>query len=137
MSNFKALPPIERKPDGSLPRMTPKQRQTAIQLIRKICCNYDDGNCILLDKGDGCPCVQNISYSVNCKFFRHVLLEDKAGQSLKAEFFRDDATKWCAVCGKAFQSASNNAKCCGDCAADVKRKQKAEHARKRRAGVEK
>ena len=53
MSNFKALPPIERKPDGSLPRMTPKQRQAAIQLIRNICCNYDDGNCILLYKGDG------------------------------------------------------------------------------------
>ena len=135
--NFKALPPIERKSDGSLPRMTPKQRQAAIQLIRNICCNYDDGNCILLDKGDGCPCVQSISYSVNCKFFRHVLLEEKTRQSLKAGLFRDDTTKRCSVCGKAFQSASNNAKYCGDCAVDVQRKQKAEHARKRRSGVEK
>jgi len=137
MFNIKALPSIERKPDGSLPRMTPKQRQAAVKLIRKICCNYDDGNCVLLDDGETCVCPQSISYSVNCKFFRRVLLEDKEGASLKAEIFRDDTTKRCTVCGKAFQSKSNNAKYCGDCAATVQRKQKASHARKRRSGVEK
>ncbi|MDR1588810.1 MAG: cysteine-rich VLP domain-containing protein [Oscillospiraceae bacterium] len=57
--------------------MTPKQRQTAVKLIRKICCNYDYGSCLLLDDGDSCVCAQSISYSVNCKFFRHVLLENK------------------------------------------------------------
>jgi len=137
MFNIKALAPIERKPDGSLPRMTPRQRQAAVRLIRKICCNYDDGNCILLDDGETCVCPQSISYSVNCKFFRRVLLEDKEGLSLKAELFRDDTTKRCAVCGRAFQSKSNNAKYCGDCAATVQRKQKAAHAQKRRSGVEK
>ena len=137
MFNLKALPPIERKPDGSLPRMTPKQRQAAVKLIRKICCNYDNGNCVLLDEGDGCVCVQSISYSVNCKFFRRVLLEDKEGLSLKAEIFRDDTTKRCTVCKKAFQSKSNNAKYCGDCAPIMQRKQKAAHARKQRMKVEK
>ena len=137
MFNLKALPPIERKPDGSLPRMTPKQRQAAVRLIRKICCNYDNGNCVLLDEGDGCVCVQSISYSVNCKFFRRVLLEDKEGLSLKAEIFRDDTTKRCAVCSVAFQSKSNNAKYCGDCAPIMQRKQKAAHARKKRLQVEK
>ena len=73
------LKPIERNPDGSLPRMTPRQRQAAVKLIREICCNYDNGNCILLDNGEPCPCVQSISYSVNCKYFRWVLLEDKEG----------------------------------------------------------
>ena len=135
--NIKALAPIERKPDGSLPRMTPKQRQAAVRLIRKVCSHYDDSNCILLDDGETCVCVQSISYSVNCKFFRRVLLEDKEGLSLKAEIFRDDTTKRCAVCGKAFQSNSNNAKYCKDCAANIQRKQKAVHARKRRSGVEK
>ena len=135
--NIKALAPIERKPDGSLPRMTPKQRQAAVSLIRKICCHYDDGNCIFLDRGEEVVCPQSISYSVNCKFFRRVLLEDKAGLSLKAEIFCDDTTKRCAVCGKAFQSKSNNAKYCGDCAVNVQRKQKAYHARKKRSGVEK
>ena len=131
------LPLIERKPDGSLPRMTPRQRQAAVKLIRNICCNYSIGNCLLLDGGEECVCVQSISYSVNCKYFRWVLLEDKTGQPLKAELFRDETTKRCAVCGKSFQSKSNNAKYCGDCAKGVQRKQKAAHARKRRSDVEK
>ena len=137
MKFIQDLPPIERMPNGFLPRMTPGQRREAVKLIRKLCCNYDDGNCLLLDDGDEHVCPQSISYSVNCKFFRHVLLEDKQGQSLKAEVFRDDATKRCSVCGKAFQSTSNNAKYCENCAKDVQRKQKAEHARRRRSDVEK
>ena len=131
------LATVVRNPDGSLPRMTPRQRQAAVKLIRSICSNYDNGNCLLLDNGEGCVCVQSISFSVNCKFFRHVLLEDKAGRSLKAEIFRDGTTKLCAVCGKTFQSTSNNAKYCGECKENVQRKQKAAHARKRRSTVEK
>ena len=115
-----------------MPQMTPGQRKRANALIRKVCSNYDGGNCILLDSGEECVCVQSISYSVNCKFFRHVVLEDKQGESLKSEIFRDDTTKRCAVCGKSFQSPSNNAKYCSACAEDVLRKQKAKHARKRR-----
>ena len=131
------LKPTERKPDGSLPRMMPRQRQAAVKLIQQICCNNDNGNCILLDDGEPCPCVQSISHSVNCRYFRWVLLEDKEGQSLKAELFRDETTKRCIICGKAFQSRSNNAKYCGGCVDDVQRKQKAAHARKRRLEVEK
>lgn len=29
------------------------------------CCNYDGGNCILLDDGEECVCVQSISYSLH------------------------------------------------------------------------
>lgn len=137
MFNIRDLPPIERRPDGSLPRMTPRQRQHANILIRKVCCNYDDGNCLLLDDGEVCVCVQNISYSVCCKFFRRIVLEDKEGATLKAELCRDETTKRCAVCSKTFQSKSNSAKYCGDCAAMVQQKQKAAHARKRRSRVEK
>ena len=137
MFNLKALPLIERKPDGSPPRMTPGQRKTAVRLIRKLCSNYDDGNCILLDNGEACVCVQSISYSVNCKFFRHVLLEDKEGQALKAEIFRGATIKRCAICGRAFQSKSNSAKYCKCCAPAVHRRQKAISARKRRSDVDK
>ena len=49
---YKRLPPIERKPDGSLYRMTPAQRKQANALIRRECCCYEDGNCMLLDDGD-------------------------------------------------------------------------------------
>ena len=135
--NLKVLPSIKRKPDDSLPQMTPKQRQAAVKLIRNICCNYNNGNCILLDNGEKCVCPQSITYSVNCKFFRWVLLEDGEGQSLKAEIFRDETTKRCTVCDKAFQSKSNNARYCKNCAPAVQRKQKAAHIRKRRTDVEK
>jgi len=137
MFNIKNLPPVERKLNGSLPQMVPRQRQEAIKLIKQICCNYNNGNCILLDTGEPCICPQSITYSINCKFFRHILLEDKEGQSLKAEIFRDETTKHCSICNKAFQSTSNNAKYCRDCARNIQRKQKADYIRKRRANVEK
>ena len=117
--------------------MTPGQQRQAVRLIRKLCSYYDNGNCLYLDRGEEVTCPQSISYSVCCKMFRHVLLEDKEGQALKAEIFRDDTLKHCAVCGKTFASSSNNAKYCEMCAKTVLRKQKAAHARKRRSGVEK
>ena len=127
------LPPIERRSDGSLPRMTPRQKQAAVKLISNLCSNFDNGDCLLHD--DICP--QSITYSVNCRFFRWVLLEDKDGLKLKSELFRDDSMKKCSVCGNVYQSKSNNAKYCDDCSVGVQRKQKAAHARKRRSKVEK
>ena len=45
---YKDLPPLERRPDGSLYRMTPAQRKQAASLIRQECCCCEDGNCIVL-----------------------------------------------------------------------------------------
>ena len=42
--------------------LTPSQRRRCNRLIKKLCANYDDGNCLPLDEGDGCVCVQMISY---------------------------------------------------------------------------
>ena len=42
--------------------------------MRRTCCNYDNGNCILLDDGDECVCPQLISYSLLCKWFRVAVL---------------------------------------------------------------
>ena len=53
---YKNLPPLERKPDGSLYRMTPVQKKQAASLIRRECCCFEDGNCIVLDDGDTCTC---------------------------------------------------------------------------------
>ena len=61
---YKDLPPLERRPDGSLYRMTPAQRKQAASLIRRECCCCEDGNCIVLDDGDTCTCPQTISFSV-------------------------------------------------------------------------
>ena len=130
---MKQLKSIERRHDGSLPRMTPRQKQAAVKLIRESCHNYCDGSCLILDS----VCSQSITYSVNCKHFRWVLLEDAHGMKIRAELFGDETVKQCNICNKPFQSKSNNAKYCSDCARSVKRKQKAAHARKRRQRVEK
>ena len=137
MFNIKDLPPIERRPDGSLPRMTPRQRAQANALIRRECSYHDDGNCLYLDRGEEVICPQSISFSVCCKFFRHIVLEGKEGKTLKAALFQKDSLRRCAVCGKAFSSTSNNAKYCDGCKEGVQSRQKAAHARKRRSGVEK
>lgn len=46
-----------------LPQMTGRQRYKANALIKRLCANYDGGNCLLLDDGEPCVCVQSISYS--------------------------------------------------------------------------
>ena len=131
---YKRLPPIERKQDSSLYRMTPAQRKRANALIRRECCNYADGNCIALDDGDACACPQKISSSVCCKWFRWAVLP--LDGTLEAEIFRDKELKRCAVCGGVFVPKSNRAKYCPHCAAGVHRRQKTESERKRRSCVD-
>ena len=38
------------------------------------CCNYCNGNCLLLDDGEECVCVQSISYSLLCRWFKVAVL---------------------------------------------------------------
>ena len=129
------LVPIERKPDGSLYRMTPAQHREAKKIIRKLCSNYCDGNCIRLDQGEEVPCPQMLSASVCCRFFRNVLLKDPEAGTLEAGIFSSGMKKRCAICGKEFYSAGNRAKYCADCKAGAQRKQQAEYARRKRASI--
>ena len=131
---YKRLPPLECRPDGTPYRMTPAQRKQANALIRRECCNCEDGNCIVLDDGDTCTCPQMISFSVCCKWFRWAVLP--LDGTLEAEIFRDKDLKRCAVCGGVFVPKSNRAKYCPDCAARVHRRQKTESERKRRSAVD-
>lgn len=131
---YKRLPPLERRPDGTPYRMTPAQRKQANALIRRECCNCEDGNCIVLDDGDTCTCPQMISFSVCCKWFRWAVLP-LAG-TLEAEIYRGRDLKRCAVCGGVFVPKSNRGKYCPDCAARVHRRQKTESERKRRSAVD-
>ena len=55
-------------------RLTSAQRARCNRLIRRLCANYDGGNCLPLDDGEGCVCVQTISYSLLCKYFRRAVL---------------------------------------------------------------
>ena len=131
---YKSLPPLERKPDGTLCRMTPAQRKQANALIRRECCNYEDGNCMLLDDGDTCTCPQTVSFSICCKWFRWAVLPLVG--PLEAEIYRGRDLKRCAVCGGVFVPKSNRGKYCPDCAARVHRRQKTESERKRRSAVD-
>ncbi len=131
--HLELLPPIERQPDGSLPRMNGRQRQRTVSLIRKLCSACDNGNCLYLDDGEEVPCPQTLSYSVCCKVFRWVLLRDIEGQALEMEIFGKDTMKRCAICGKAFLPGSNRAKYCNDCRVIAQRRQKAEYAKRCRA----
>ena len=67
-------------------RLTPAQRARCNRLIRRLCANYDGGNCMPLDDGEGCVCVQMISYSLLCKYFRRALLP--ADKVLCADIYR-------------------------------------------------
>ena len=52
---YKDLPPLERRPDGSLYRMTPAQRKQAASLIRRECCCCEDGNRIFPKSYEAVP----------------------------------------------------------------------------------
>ena len=129
------LAPVERKPDGTLYRMTPTQHREAKKIIRRLCSNFCDGNCIRLDKGEEVPCPQMLSASVCCRFFRHVLLKDPEAGTLEAEIFISGTRKHCAVCGKTFCAKGNRAKYCAACKVVAQRQQQAEYARRKRASI--
>ena len=57
----------------NLPHMDYRQHRRARRLVHE-CCNYDEGNCLLLDDGEPCVCVQSISYSLMCRWFRVAVL---------------------------------------------------------------
>ena len=89
-------------------RLTPPQSRKVNALVRRTCCNYDNGNCILLDDGDECVCPQLISYSLLCKWFRAAVLP--ADRLLYAELYQTGDKKKCTECGAFFASTSNSVK---------------------------
>ena len=96
-----------------LPRLTPKQRQRANALIKRLCANYDNGNCLALDDGESCICVQSISYSLLCKYFRKAVLP--AEPLLKADILGTRFEK-CVSCGAPIIKKCNRKKYCEKCA---------------------
>ena len=101
-------------------RLTPAQRARCNRLIRRLCANYDGGNCLPLDDGEGCV----------CKYFRRAVLP--ADKALCADIYRQ-RTRLCDRCGKPFAPGSNRQKYCPECGCSIRRKQKADSARRRRS----
>ena len=100
-----------------VPVMDYRQYRRARRLVHE-CCNYDGGNCIALDDGEECVCVQSISYSLLCRWFRAAVLP--LDRELETALFHRLDAKRCAVCGTLFTPGSNRAKYCPECAVQVK-----------------
>lgn len=113
-----------------LPRLTPKQRQRANALIKRLCANYDNGNCLALDDGEPCACVQSISYSLLCKYFRKAVLPSEP--LLEADILGTRFEK-CVSCGAPIIKKGNRKKYCEKCAQRAYKAQQAEYARRKRA----
>ena len=65
----------ERRRKSMLLKITPKQRVKINALVRRSCCNYFKGNCLLLDDGEEAKCVQLISrYGIYCNYFLKAVL---------------------------------------------------------------
>ncbi len=118
-----------RATSDNLPRMDYRQHRRARRLVHE-CCNYDEGNCLLLDDGEPCVCVQSISFSLMCRWFRVAVLP-LDGELAVALLYRG-SRKRCAVCGAVFVPKSNRGKYCPDCAGRMKKIRAAERKRKQR-----
>ncbi len=111
------------------PRLTERQFHRTKRLIRRLCANYDGGNCLLLDNGEVCPCPQLITRSLVCKYFCAAVLPDN--RALWAELMTAKPVKRCRICGVPVVSLSNAAKYCPECAARERRRRDRERRRNR------
>ena len=115
-------------------KITPKQSKKINALIKKLCCNYVDGNCLLLDDGEEHSCVQCISrYGIYCNYFKNAVLPVDEG--LHAEIMKPTDGKRCVLCRQAFASRAKNQRYCPACAAKQKRLKAAERQRRKRASA--
>lgn len=113
-------------------RLDERQYRAVKKMTRAECANNDNGNCLLLDDGETCVCVQSISYSLCCRYFREAVLP--ANKELYADITKDREIplQRCAVCKSTFAAGSNRAKYCPACAEKIRRRQKAQSERNRR-----
>ena len=64
-------------------KITPKQSKQINALVRKLCCNYVDGSCLLLDDGEEHACVRNLLQ----------LFQNRSPSRRQGVVCRDHATK--------------------------------------------
>ena len=109
------------------------QEYRAVRALVHRCCNYDQGNCLLLDDGEECICPQSISYSLICRWFRLAVLP--LDDSLCATLLHQGNKKKCVLCGVWYIPKSNRAKYCPNCAEQERRRKTRERVRRYRAGM--
>ena len=109
-------------------KITLKQSKRINTLVRKLCCNYVDGNCLLLDDGEE-QCISR--YGIYCNYFKNAVLP--ADRELFAEIMQPSRQKRCQICKSYFVPRAKNQRYCPNCAAVQKRKKAAERQRRKRA----
>ena len=111
-------------------RYSPTDAKRINELVRKRCCNYTEGNCLLLDNGDPCVCPQTISYSLICKWFRTSVLPNDSGLYIK--LMKPNNKKMCTVCGVTYIPTGHRTKYCDKCRRTMRLKKDAERKRNKR-----
>lgn len=97
-------------------KITPQQAKKVNALLQKLCANYDGGNCLLLDDGEPCVCVQSISkYGIYCNYFKNAVLP--ADERMHAEIMKPTGGKRCVLCRQSFAPRAKNQRYCPACAA--------------------
>ena len=114
-------------------RLSEAHYRAVKKMTRAECANNDCGNCLLLDDGDACVCVQAISYSLLCRYFREAVLplDPVLEAALTAEGNAPE-TRPCPICGGAVLADGRMRYCSPACAGAALRKQKREYMRKKR-----
>lgn len=102
------------------------------RLIKDECCNYENGNCILLDDGEEHTCPQFVSRHLCCRWFYKNVLPMKSELCLALESLPKGVAR-CPKCDRLFRKVSNRRLYCEPCAKQTKKRQKADYMiRKRR-----
>ena len=117
-----------------IPHMTYPQYRAVRRLIHS-CCNYDRGNCLLLDDGEECVCPQAISYSLICRWFRAAVLPLDGELCVALLPAPAVGRRRCRECKRIFTPPKHNTLYCADCAAKRVKRSKRDWARKKRAGA--
>lgn len=121
--------------DWSSPMMRNQLNDAQIRRMKKLaqdrCCNYCEGNCLMLDWTYCSICPQAISNHLCCSWFRNAVLPNDP--ILEAQII-GKALKRCTNCGNPFVPGSNRAKYCHACSARRQREAKRLWAQKKKYG---
>jgi len=98
-------------------------------LIKKECCNYDNGNCVLLDN----KCPQVTAQKLMCGWFKKAVLPLDKILEVRVYGERVQSQRKCVECGKSFLPTNNKSKYCKKCLPKVVKRQNAERQRQKRS----
>ena len=121
-------------PMVDIARMNEAQLRETRKLIKQHCCNYDQGNCLVLDRPFCNVCAQWITYSILCKWFRDAVLPNNRG--LEQELYPIKNGYWrCTVCGKQYLPSSPRSKYCPKCSIIQRREKTRKRVARYRANM--